>query len=191
VSPGPDVPDDVDMPGGNGFDAPSSNGFDAPDATSDGSARVEGNGHPAPITAGPGLAPALRGRWIVPLGIVSAATGVMMFLGVLAGGLVGLALGLGDPQAGIPAVLGLLAGAVAGIVIGSRVAIGMSGGGDDRLRPMVAGGLLGLVATVGLSALGAKSAFLLLYGAALLAPGIGAGIGDRVALARTMRDARR
>jgi hypothetical protein len=127
----------------------------------------------------------------VPLGIVSAATGVMMFVGVLAGGLVGLALGLGDPQAGIPAVLGLLAGAVAGIVIGSRVAIGMSGGGDDRLRPMVAGGLLGLVATVGLSALAAKSAFLLLYGAALLAPGIGAGIGDRVALARTMRDARR
>jgi hypothetical protein len=191
VSPESDRPDDALTGETSGFDAPSTNGYDAPAGPPGRVARPDGNGHPAPLTAGPGLAPAARGRWIVPLGVVSAATGMLLLAGAFVGTALGRMAGLEDLMLLGPASVGAMVGGLAGIWAGSWVAIRLSGG--DRSGRWALMGLCGTAAMVGGVALAfgaAKSGFSPLGVLALLSPGIGAAVGDRIALDRKARTGR-
>jgi hypothetical protein len=192
VSPESDRPEGPDQaaPAGetNGFDAPSGNGYDAPDGEPGRPARPAGNGHPAPLTAGPGVAPGSRGRWIVPLGVVSAVTGMLLLVGAFVGTSLGRMAGLEDLMVLGPASVGAMAGGLAGVWAGSWVAIRLSGG--DRTGRWALMGVCGTAAMVGGVALAfgaAKTGFSPLGVLALLAPGIGAAVGDRIALDRKAR----
>jgi hypothetical protein len=90
-----------------------------------------------------------------------------------------------------PASVGAMVGGLAGIWAGSLVAIRLSGG--DRSGRWALMGLCGTAAMVGGVALAfgaAKSGFSPLGVLALLSPGIGAAVGDRIALERKARTGR-
>jgi hypothetical protein len=178
--------------GGNGFDAPSSGDGPGTQGRSGGPAGRRGaerNGHHSPPTAVPGTPEGLRGRWIVPLAVVSAITGMCMFLGVLIGGGIAAAAGLRDTQVLAPAFLGLMLAGLAGVWLGARIAIRLTGG-DPQGRLVLTGifATMGLAIGLGLLILAARIAVILVAGLGLIAPGIGAAIGDRIALARKLRD---
>jgi hypothetical protein len=178
-----DAPEHVRQPpSGNGFDAPhSDDGFDAgaPDGP-------EGNGHPSPITAVPATPPGLRGRWIVPLAVVSAFSGMSMLLGGFIGVSVG---GRAAPQSNLEIALalgGALLGGVAGVWVGASLAIRLTGQDPaDRLAMTGAFGTIGLVVGIGIVVLATRTSLGLIAGLGLIAPGIGAAVGDRIAMRRT------
>lgn len=191
-----DAPQALRAPsGGNGFDAPRPAGGAAPGGAVRGggpdrvaAGLTEGNGHPSPITAVPGTPVAVRGRWIVPLAVVSAITGMCMFVGVVIAGGIATAAGLRDVQVLAPASFGLLVGGLAGVWLGARIAVRLTGGDPEgRLVPTGAGGTIGLVLGLGLLILAVRVDVIFVAGLGLIAPGIGAAFGDRIALARRMR----
>lgn len=175
-----DAPEHLHAPsGGNGFDAPA-----AVDGADAGGPAPGGNGHPAPITAVPGTPAALRGRWIVPLAVVSAFSGMSMLLGAFIGTTLG---GRAVPQSNAQAALalaGALAGGLAGVWAGAAIAIRLTGQ-DPSGRLPVTGicGSLGLLAGIALLVVAFRTIGLL-SGLGLIAPGIGAAVGDRIALRR-------
>jgi hypothetical protein len=195
---GSDGPDDaresLHAPdGGAGFDAaPSANGFDAPGpAEPVKRPAAGGNGHPAPITAVPGTPIGLRGRWIVPLAVVSAMSGMALTVGWLVGTAVGRMMGLDEwPQLLNYAIPGGFLGAVAGVWGGSWLAIRLTGqDAAGRLGPTGLFGTMGLVAGIALAFAAARTSIVPLVTLGILAPGFGAAIGDRIALGRKLKGA--
>jgi uncharacterized membrane protein YfcA len=149
---------------------------------------AEGNGHPSPITAVPGTPVAVRGRWIVPLAVVSAIAGLCMFVGVVVAGGIATAAGLRNVHLLVPAFVGLLVGGLAGVWLGARIAVRLTGGDPEgRLVPTGIGGTVGLVLGLLLLVLAAQIEVIVIAGLGVIAPGIGAAFGDRIALARKMR----
>jgi len=142
-----------------------------------------------PAAAVVGTPVAMRGRWIVPLAVVSAICGMCMLLGVAAAGGIASMAGLRDVQVLAPAFAGLMLGGVAGVWLGARIAIRLTGGDPQgRLVPTGIYGTIGLVLGLGLLILAVRVAVIVVAGLGLIAPGIGAAFGDRLALARKLRD---
>jgi hypothetical protein len=177
--------------GGDGFDAsPSTNGFDGPERAAPVKHHAAGgNGHPAPITAVPGTPIGLRGRWIVPLAVVSAMSGMALALGWLAGTVVGRMAGLDEwPQLLNYAIPGAFVGAVAGVWGGSWLAIRLTGQeATGRLGLTGLFGTMGLVAGIALAFAAARTSAIPLVTLGMLAPGFGAALGDRIALGRKLK----
>ena len=97
--------------------------------------------------------------------------------------------GLRDVQVLAPAFAGLMLGGVAGVWLGARIAIRLTGGDPQgRLVPTGIYGTIGLVLGLGLLILAVRVAVIVVAGLGLIAPGIGAAFGDRLALARKLRD---
>lgn len=137
----------------------------------------------------PGTPAALRGRWIVPLAIVSAMSGMALTLGWLAGSVVGRMAGLDEwPQLLGYAIPGGFVGAVAGVWAGAWIAIRLTGP-DARGRLVLTGllGTMGLVAGIALAFAAARTSASPLVALGIMGPGFGAAIGDRIALARKMK----
>ena len=75
-----------------------------------------------------------------------------------------------------------------GVWLGARIAVRLTGGDPEgRLVPTGAGGTIGLVLGLGLLILAVRVDVIIVAGLGLIAPGIGAAFGDRIALARRMR----
>jgi hypothetical protein len=149
----------------------------------------EGNGDPTAASTVGGTPVALRGRWIVPLAVVSAISGMCMLLGVtVAGGIAAMA-GLRDVEVLAPASAGLMLGGLAGVWMGAGIAIRLTGG-DPQGRLVLTGifGTIGLALGLGLLILAVRVAVIVVAGLGLIAPGIGAAVGDRIALAKKLRD---
>ena len=170
---------------------PSGNGFEGPQraAAPVKAGAAGGNGHPSPITAVPGTPVALRGRWIVPLAVVSAMSGMALTVGWLAGTAVGRMAGLDEwPQLLNYAVPGAFLGAVAGVWSGAWLAIRLTGqDAPGRLGLTGLFGTVGLVAGVALAFAAARTSLVPLVALGIMAPGFGAAIGDRIALGRKLR----
>lgn len=119
-----------------------------------------------------------RSRWIVTLSVVSAFAGMFMFGGWLLGGLVGEALGYLD----LSALVGAISGAVVGVWLAAWLAVRLTGVGERHRRTVGAGigGTTGFVAGLAIAALSVRMRVGLLPVFAMLAPGAGAAIGERL-----------
>ncbi|MGH2705104.1 MAG: hypothetical protein ACRDJ4_08415 [Actinomycetota bacterium] len=148
------------------------------------------NGHRKPRrfvdpTVAPSPPPEPRARWIVVLGVVSAATGLFL----LAGASIGAVLGGAGRQTtsrlgpGL-AILGLAVGGLAGVWLGAWAAARLAGTGMAAPRPVVVA--MGLGGTAGLAfsvlLLGTLGRYVpgVVPLLAMLSPGVGALIGQRV-----------
>ena len=124
--------------------------------------------------------PAGAGQGILIVSLVSALTGFNLLIGGGVGLIVAMLLGLRERSAGIPVVVLAAVGGAIGVWLGVRVAIRFGGasGSPKATRWAVAGGMAGLVAAVALASIRAGSVFPIL---AILLPGVGAWLGDRLA----------
>lgn len=130
-------------------------------------------------TGRPPADPARRGRWIVTVAIVSAATGGFLLLGgSVAGGL--------RHYVGVPLevlfVL-VLATAVAGVWVGAWLSCRLTAGDAARYKATGIGGTVGLAVAIGLGYASTKILPGILPLLAILSPGflaaIGAGASER------------
>lgn len=139
-----------------------------------------------PATNGhkPGPKPAVvresSGRGVLLVTIVSAMTGLNLMLGAGVGGLIAIPLGLKEGSLGVIMVTATGFGGLLGVIFGVRVAhrFGGTGQGARARIAAVAGGIAGLVGAVALAGL-AKIPFTPIL--AIMLPGIGAWLGDRLA----------
>ena len=117
--------------------------------------------------SGQPLDPARRGRWIVTLAVVSAATGAFLLLG-------GSIAGALRHWAGIPfevLFVLVLAAAVAGVWVGAWLSVRLAGGDAARFKATGIGGTVGLVVAIGLGYLSTKFLPGILPLLAILSPG--------------------
>lgn len=130
-----------------------------------------------------------RGSWVVLVAVVSASTGLSLFAGGAAGGLAGTLLGFEELAILGPVLVGAAAGGLGGVWVGAWVATRFTPGGRPRPRILAAGagGTLGLAAGVALSAVGRGALFAGLPVAAVLAPGVGAAVGEGLVTRRQAR----
>ena len=140
------------------------------DPSANGHRRAEGDSEP-PRTGGAG---------VLMVAVVSSLTGLMMLVGSGLGTLLGYLLGIKSPGIAVPIFLGAALGGIGGVLLGVRVA-GRFGGSSEAANSQrygAIGGWLGLAAAVGVASLQ------VLPIVAIMLPGIGAWLGDRIALRR-------
>jgi hypothetical protein len=115
--------------------------------------------------------------------LVSAMTGFNLMIGAGVGALLALLLGLRGNAVGVPVVLAAAAGGILGVWLGVKVAARFGGATEGRMarKLATAGGLVGLVAAV---ALASARVITLAPVLAIILPGVGAWLGDRLAARR-------
>ncbi|MGQ0679714.1 MAG: hypothetical protein ACT4OM_08700 [Actinomycetota bacterium] len=135
------------------------------------------NGHKAAPADRPAVS---SGRGVVMVASVCALTGLNLMLGAGLGMLFGVPLGLKAPAIGISIALLAALGGALGVVFGVSVAhrFGAAAGGTQARNWGVAGGILGLVGAVAVSSVRNFPFGPVL---AVLLPGLGAWLGDRLA----------
>jgi hypothetical protein len=135
------------------------------------------NGHRSP--AKKALPPA-GGPGVLMVTIVSAMTGFNLMIGGGVGALLALPLGVRGNAVGVPVVLCAAAGGIVGVWLGVKLAARFGGGSEERTarRLATAGGLVGLVGAVALASARVNTFVPIV---AIMLPGVGAWLGDRLA----------
>lgn len=138
------------------------------------------NGHRRP---GKKALPPSGGQGVLMVTLVSAMTGFNLMIGAGVGALLALALGLRGNGVGVPVVLGAAAGGIVGVWLGVQLSARFGGATEGRLarKLATAGGLVGLVAAVALASARVNTFLPIL---AIMLPGVGAWLGDRLAARR-------
>jgi hypothetical protein len=138
------------------------------------------NGHRSPGKKEP---PPAGGQGVLMVTLVSAMTGFNLMIGAGVGALLALLLGLRGNAVGVPVVLAAAAGGILGVWLGVKVAASFGGATEGRMarKLATAGGLVGLVAAV---ALASARVITLAPVLAIILPGVGAWLGDRLAARR-------
>lgn len=115
--------------------------------------------------------------------VVSALTGFNLMLGGVVGALLALPLGLKGNAVGVPVVLCAAVGGILGVWLGVKVASRFGGATEGRAarKLATAGGLVGLAAAVALASARVGTLAPVL---AIMLPGVGAWLGDRLSVRR-------
>jgi hypothetical protein len=119
------------------------------------------------------------GQGVLMVTLVSALTGFNLMIGGGVGALLAVPIGLRGSAVGVPLVVGAAFGGAIGVWLGVKVAarFGGTSGGRKAFVWAVAGGLAGLCAAVALASFRINTFLPVL---AVLLPGIGAWLGDRL-----------
>ena len=138
------------------------------------------NGH---RKAGKKAPPPAVGQGVLMVTVVSAMTGFNLMIGGGVGALLALPLGIKGNAVGVPLVLGAALGGILGVWLGVKVAARFGGATEGRGARKLAtvGGLVGLAAAVALASAGVNTFAPVL---AIMLPGVGAWLGDRLAARR-------
>jgi hypothetical protein len=124
------------------------------------------------------------GVWVLLVAMVTASMGVFLLGGGALGGLAAQLLGYRQPADAPPIIVGLAMGGLTGVWVGSWVGVRLTGaGGRRRLIAAGTGATLGLLVAVVLAWLRSRLAPdglapILVILAAIVAPGLGAVLGD-------------
>jgi len=140
------------------------------------------NGHRIPRKQEP---PPAGGQGVLMVTVVSAMTGFNLTIGGAVGALLALLLGIRGNAVGVPVVLCAAVGGILGVWLGVKVAARFGGATEGRAarKLATAGGLVGLAAAVALA--GARVSTLAPV-LAIMLPGVGAWLGDRLAARRAV-----
>lgn len=117
--------------------------------------------------------------------VVSATTGFNLTIGGAVGALLALLLGIKGNAVGVPVVLAAAVGGILGVWLGVKVAARFGGATEGRAarKLATAGGMVGLAAAVALASARVNTVAPVL---AIMLPGVGAWLGDRLAARRAV-----
>jgi hypothetical protein len=117
--------------------------------------------------------------------VVSAMTGFNLTIGGAVGALLAVLLGIKGNAVGVPVVLAAAVGGILGVWLGVKVAARFGGATEGRAARKLAtiGGVVGLAAAVALASARVNTLAPVL---AIMLPGVGALLGDRLAARRAV-----